>query len=340
MDSRLWLEMESNMNIREFAQYCGVSPATISRYFSGNASMSPELNERIRKGVQKTGYQPSAKYQRRKSEYVGPIVTVIPYLHHRFQIDILSELQKYCDELGRSMVILCYHEKQDPRVCLTQIRALSPTGIVLLHEGGDTLFYKSLSDLDVPLVVCSGLSATRQVPSVRIDDLTAAYDGANYLLGLGHRNIGIISDKAEAVGSGSQRIMGCRKALADAGLILPEDNIAYAWYAFDDGYRGMETLLRRNLGITAVFVFSDEMAAGAMACMHDQGIRVPEDISVLGFDNGSQALETRPALSSVAQPVVQVARRSIDRLLETGHRNVETITLPHSIVARESCRQL
>ncbi len=302
--------------------------------------MSPELADRIRKGAQKTGYQPSAKYQRRKSGHIGPIVTVIPYLHHRFQIDILSELQKYCDELERSMVILCYHEKQDPKVCLAQIRALSPAGIVLLHEGGDTLFYKSLSDLRTPLVVCSGLSAISQVSSVRIDDLRAAYDGANYLLHLGHRHIGIISDKAEAIGSGSQRIMGCKKALADAGLALPEENIAYAWYTFEDGYHGMETLLQRNLAITAVFVFSDEMAAGAMACLHDHGMKAPQDISVLGFDNGSQALETRPALSTVAQPMVQVARRSIDKLLESGGQNVETITLPHTIVVRESCRKL
>ncbi|MEA4899619.1 LacI family DNA-binding transcriptional regulator [Bacillota bacterium Meth-B3] len=328
------------MNIREFAAYCDVSPATISRYFSGSASMSPELNERIRRSVQKTGYQPSAKYQRRKSGLLEPIVTVIPYLHHRFQLDILSELQKYCDELERSMLILCYHEKQEPSVCLTRIRALSPAGVVLLHEGGDTLFYKSLSDLRIPLVVCSGLSATRQVSSVRIDDLAAAYDGANYLLRLGHRNIGIISDKAEAIGSGSQRIMGCRKALADAGLALPEENIAYAWYSFEDGYRGMETLLGRNLGITAAFVFSDEMAAGAMACLHDHGVKTPDDISVLGFDNGSQALETRPALSTVAQPVEQIARRSIDKLLEPGGQNVESITLPHTIAIRESCRKL
>ena len=116
--------------------------------------------------------------------------------------------------------------------------------------------------------------------------------------------------------------------MADAGLALPEENIAYAWYAFEDGYRGMETLLGRNLGITAAFVFSDEMAAGAMACLHDHGVKTPDDISVLGFDNGSQALETRPALSTVAQPVEQIARRSIDKLLEPGGQNVESIS-PH-----------
>lgn len=328
------------MNISEFAKRCGVSPATVSRYFSGSAGMSPELSERIRKAAEETGYQPSSKYQRRKGGPGGPIVVVVPYLHHRFQIDILSELQRYCDELTRPMAILCYHEKQDPAMCLHQIRAMNPAGVVLLHEGGDTLFYQSLSDLRLPMVMCSGLSATRKVPSVHINDLAAAYDGANYLLGLGHSKIGIISDEPEAVSSGSQRIMGCRKALTDAGLSLPDSHIAYAWYSFEDGRRGMETLLERQLGLTAVFVFSDEMAAGAMAALHDHGLSIPEDISVLGFDNGSQALETRPALSSVAQPVELVARRSIDELLEGSRETAESITLPHTLALRDSCRAL
>ncbi len=328
------------MNISEFAKLCGVSPATISRYFSGNATMSAELRERIRSEAERTGYQPLAKYQRRKAGLAGPIVTVIPYLHHRYQVDILSELQRYCEELERPMMILCQHEHRNASICLAQIRALQPAGIVLQHEGSESLFYPSLSDLHTPMVMCSGPSSTRQVSSVHIDDLTAAYDGANYLLELGHRNIGVISDEAEAIGSGSLRIMGCQKALADAGLALPEQNITHAWYSFEDGYKGMDTLLRRNLAMTAVFVFSDEMAAGAMACLHDHGIRVPEDISVLGFDNGSQALETRPALTTVAQPVQQIARRSIDMLLTPEKGRVESITLPHSIVVRDSCRKL
>lgn len=329
------------MNISEFAKYCGVSAATVSRYFSGKAAMSPEIRAAIAKAVQETGYQPSDKYQRRKAGRSGPILTIIPYLHHRFQADILAELQTYCDVLERQMVIICYRDGTSLDSCLEQIRAIRPSGIVLLHEGGDAVFYKPLADMHIPIVVCSGLSITRRVSAVHIDDLSAAYDGTNYLLQLGHKRIGIISDRAQAIGSGSQRIMGCQKAMADAGLPLPQEYISHAWYSFEDGYRGMMRLLERQLSLTAVFVFSDEMAAGAIAALQDQGLDVPGDISILGFDNSSQAHEIRPALTTVGQPLVQVARRSIDKLLEEGAATaVESIVLTHQIVERDSCRQL
>lgn len=329
------------MNINEFAKLCGVSPATVSRYFSGNAAMRSELSGRIRKLAEETGYQPSEKYQRRKVGGNGPIVTIIPYLHHRFQVDMLSELQKYTDSLKRQMIIICQPESDQLQACIPQIRNVNPTGVVLLHEGSDTDFTEFFKTPSIPMVLCSGLSMTRKISSVHIDDLIAAYDGANYLIRMGHKSIALISDQAEAIGSGSQRIMGCQKAFSDAGLNLPYEHIAHAWYSFEDGYKAMNELMARKIQFTAVFVFSDEMAAGAIAALHDRGIKVPEDISILGFDNGSQALETRPMLSTVGQPLEQIARRSIDIVISGGYDSeVESIILPHIIVERESCRKL
>lgn len=328
------------MNINEFAKLCGVSPATVSRFFSGNAAMSPALSQRIRQMAQETGYQPSVKYQRRKTGGNGPIVTVIPYFQHRFQIDLLSELQQYISSLGRQMITLSQPESHQIQDCTALIRSTNPVGMILLHEGGDADFSEYLHAPVIPMVLCSGLSATRTVSSVHIDDLVAAYDGANYLIHLGHKEIALISDQAEAIGSGSQRIMGCQKAFADASLVLPATHIAHAWHSFGDGYAAMNELLgRRGISFTAVFAFSDEMAAGAIAALQDHNIRVPEDISVLGFDNSTQAANTRPALTTVGQPLNQLARRSVDMLLckEYGNK-VESIILPHSMVVRESCQ--
>jgi DNA-binding LacI/PurR family transcriptional regulator len=329
------------MNIHEFAKRCGVSPATVSRYFSGNATMSHGLSERIRQVAEETGYQPSAKYQRRRVGGNGPIVTVTPYFKHRFQIDMLTELQHYADELGRHMVVLCQHESMHTQNCTSLIRSINPVGIVLLHEGGDREFLEFLNPPAIPMVFCSGQSITQRIPSVHIDDLTAAYDGANYLIRKGHKHIVLISDQAEAISSGSKRIMGCKKAFADADLQLPDNHIAHAWYSFADGYRAMTELLGRGLTFSAVFAFNDEMAAGALAALKDHRIRVPEDVSVLGFDNGSQAVEIRPQLTSVGQPLDQIARRSIDIILSgEGQSELASIILPHTIMERDSCRNL
>lgn len=329
------------MNINEFAKLCGVSPATASRFFSGNAALSPERSEHIRRLAEETGYQPSKRYQRRKAGGNGPIVALIPYLHHRYQVDLLSELQRYAGSLQRQMLILCESESERVQQCIPLIRSINSAGLVLLHEGSDGEFSPLLGVPAIPMVLCSALSVTKTISSVHIDDLAAAYDGARYLIGCGHTSIAVISDQAEAIGSGSLRIMGCQKAFLDAGLQLDDDRIVHAWYSFADGYAAMNRLLDRKIRFTAVFVLSDEMAAGAMAALHDRGIKVPEEISVLGFDNGYQALEIRPLLTTVGQPLEQIACRSIDILLAGNCTAApESIVLPHTLVERQSCRRL
>lgn len=327
------------MNIKEFAKLCGVSPATVSRYFSGTAPTSPEISEIISRAASETGYHPSPKYQRRKPGGNGLIIAVISYWHHAFQFDLVHELQSYCEELGKKLVVMCSEEEKMEQL-IPLIREISPEGVVLLHEGSDTIFYDALSDSRIPMVMCSAASLTRKVSSIHIDDITAAYDGTNYLLGLGHRDIVVISDEAEAISSGSQRIMGCKKAMADAGLVLRDEAIAYAGNSFSDGYYGMEVLLKRNIPMTAVFVFNDGMAAGVCSALRDKGYRVPDDISVLGFDGSSSSLEVRPRLSTVGQPVEQITHRSLDKLLSPHKNETESIVLGHTLIPRDSCRPL
>ena len=167
--------------------------------------------------------------------------------------------------------------------------------------------------------------------------MAAAYDGANYLIRLGHKNLGLISAKPQSISSGFQRIMGCKKALEDAGLALPDEHIVYGGSSVQDGYSAMNQLFERRLPISAVFVFSDDMAAGALASITDHGLSVPDDISLLAFDNCQVSLETRPHLTTIAQPIDLIAARSLE-LLWDYPETPESITLPHTIKKRASCK--
>lgn len=324
------------MTIREFARLCGVSPATVSRYFSGQGSISEETRKQIEEIVRKTGYHPPKSYRSRRKNH-SVIVVLLPNLQHTFFSDISEELRAQADKMNKKLVFLLMDERT-PQNTLSLIQAISPIGIILLHESTEDPISDALSNQNLPIVVCGALAVGRRFSSVHIDDMMATYDGINYLVGIGHREIGIISDNSYAISSGFQRITGCKKAMEDAGLPLPEERIIHGGLTFEAGYNGTRELFARDTSLTAVFAFSDDAALGAVAWLQDSGRHVPDDVSVLGFDDNSLAEKIRPRLTTIHQPLSTIAQKSIERLLEIqGTHDMASFTLPYQIVERESC---
>lgn len=325
------------MTIRELSAYCDISPSTLSRYFNGTAGISPKLREKIEKAVAETGYQPTFVYRRAHQPGSGMICAVLPRWQHVFSRELMEYLQPAAEKAGCSLSAIV-NNPNDPVATAAQISQLSPDHVALLFEGNSPAVYKLLIDRRIPTCICTAPSPNRSFLEVRIDDIAAAYEATNYLIGLGHRNIGLITDKAELISSGFQRLAGSRKAMYDAGISFTDRNIVYAGSSFDDGWNGMNELLKRNLGITAVFVFSDTMACGAIASLTDHGIHVPGDISVMGFDDIQIAEQCRPKLTTVHQPLEQMAKECVNQLLAGGKGT--SVILRHSIHIRESCRKL
>lgn len=327
------------MTIREFAKLCGVSPATISRYFSGQGTIGEEMRRRIEKEAKKTGYHPPDSYRSRRKNN-ATLVVLLPHLRHTFFTDILEELRQQAEKFHKKLAFLIMDE-HTPQNTLSLIQTLAPAGILLLHESTEDPIADVLGKQNIPIVVCGALAAGRRFSSVCIDDMMATYDGMNYLIELGHRDIGVIADNSRAISSGFQRITGCKKAMEDARLDFPESNIVHGGLTFDAGYQGAQTLLRRAPQLSAMFAFSDDAAAGAIAFLQDAGKDVPGDISVLGFDDNSLAEKLRPRLTTVHQPLSLIAQKSIERLLEIqGAHDMASFTLSCEITERQSCRRI
>ena len=324
------------MTIREFAMQCGVSPATVSRYFSGQGGISKENRLQIEKHVRKTGYHPPRSYRTRRKGN-DTIVVLLPHFHHTFFADMTEELCAQADQLKKKLVFLIMDDEM-PQNTLSLIQQFTPAGIILLHESTEDPISDALSRQSIPIVVCGALPVGRRFSSVHIDDMMAAYDGMNFLIEMGHRSIGILSDNSRAISSGFQRITGCRKAMDDAGLALSDGQIVHCGMTFEDGYTGAAQLARQMPEITAIFAFSDDTAAGAIAWMQDNGRHVPEDISVLGFDDNSLAEKIRPRLTTIHQPFALIAAKSIERLLDIEDvQDIASFTLMYEIAERESC---
>lgn len=327
------------MTIREFAKMCDVSPATASRFFSGRGSISEPVRLRIEQVAKKTGYAPPASFRGRRK--TSPIIAVIlPHFRQCFFNDMIEQLRIHAQRMGKRLFILPIDES-NPQNTMSLISATEPMGVILLHESIDFPLADALSRRNLPVIVCGAMAAGRRFSAVHIDDMMAAYDGVNYLIGLGHTRIGFLSDASRTISSGFQRLTGCRKAMEDARLSFDDSCVQPGGMTFDDGYEGIAALLERRPDLTAVFAFSDDLAAGAMTRLHEMGKRVPEDISVMGFDDNSMARRFSPPLTTVHQPLDQIAQKTLERLANMqGAHDVSSLTLACEIAKRASCRAI
>ena len=242
--------------------------------------------------------------------------------------------------MGKRLIILPI-DQSNPQNTLALISACEPMGVILLHESVDFPLADALSRRNLSAIVCGGLAAGRRFSAVHIDDMMAAYDGTNYLIGLGHTKIGFLTDASRAISSGFQRLTGARKAMEDAHLPFDDSLTQPGGMTFEDGYMGISQLMERHPELTAIFAFSDDLAAGAISRLREMGRRVPEDISVLGFDDNSMARRFSPALTTVHQPMEQIAQKTLERLANMqGAHDISSLTLACEIVERASCRPL
>lgn len=331
------------MNIRELARRCNVSPATVSRYLNKSAAVSEKTARDLDAAMRESGYVAVRRAPRRgggrKSLLIGVLAPTID--QHFFQ-SAIHELNRQISALGMTPVVLIMPYGDEGRV-IRQIRRLPLDGIVLL--GGDLSgdVMDELGRLPPPIIMCGESAADRRFSAVQVDDLAAAHAGAEYLLELGHRHIGFISDSQKSICSGFQRITGCRKAMEDHGIAWREDMAVFEGCGYTDGYEGAKRLLALHKEITALFAFSDEAAAGAITALHDLGVRVPQDVSVMGFDDLDIARRFRPAVTSVRQPLPELVAKALEILLEHisgGTRDTLSVIMPFSLRVRDSCRAI
>lgn len=324
------------MTIREFAKYCQISPATVSRYFNDEMSIGEDNRNTIETALTKTGY--THKFKKTKRDINNNlIVTLLTEWHHVYNQDLISAIQKECQRLGKRMIVEKI-ENNRPLKCIDPIKKMHPEGVILLHEDTDDYILETFVQNGIPIVLCSGLTRNHTASSVYVNNISASYDGANYLLDLGHKEIAIISDKSEVLSSGFHRLTGCLRAYEEHGIKIKDDHIFSVGSDYKDGYLSMEAVIKTLPNVTGVFAFSDAAACGAIAAVIDSGKKVPDDYSVLGFDNSLISTTFRPQITTIGQPKDQIAKLAVQELLSRD--KPKGVQLPHTLIERESCRKI
>lgn len=320
------------MTVREIAKLAGVSPATVSRYFTGAENVSEPIAAKIRDVLGEDERAQAAGTQ------TGPIVLIVPKKRMAFYTELIQRFMENVPLYGLQIFLLPVYRMEAGKLKSILLK-LKPSGLILFEEDDELPIQDIAHKLGIPVVLCGEASASMQSGEyIHVNDVVAAYEGTKYLLGLGHTKIVFFTNYGMGINASYQRMAGCTRAMTEAGLEFAEPYVKYGALVYENGYQFAQKLVKEQLDFTAIFAFSDEMACGAVNGLKDMGLRVPEDVSVLGFDDLPMAEQIRPRLTTMHQPLDDFVRCTVEYFLKENMAEVSReLLLPHSIIIRDSC---
>lgn len=333
------------MTIKDLSKETGYSVGTISRVLNGQPNVSERARKTIMACVERRGFQLNTNAKRLKQQHDDGILAIVSGTSNELFARMIVHLQRELAQTSYPLTVEYVDEKDDPvQRALRLSEETKPLGLIFL--GGDTLlFSKGFGAIRQPSVLLTADASElgfANLSSVTTDDTAAAACAVEYLLSLGHRGIGIISGDRDGHGPGSLRYRGCLRALQAHGLPLPEHYTVTTRYSFADGYAAAKQLMK-NPEITAIFAMSDVMAMGAIRALRDGGLRVPEDISVIGFDGIEMGEYYIPKLATIRQQADLLAQRGVALLLrgieahaEASHETVQFELITEGSVKKRS----
>ena len=306
------------MTIKDLAKETGYSVGTISRVLNGQPNVSERARQTILAYVEKSGFQLNSNAKQLRQTHGDGILAVVTGRQNELFAKMIEHIQRLLAETQYPLTVDYVDESEDAvQYALRLSREKKPLGFLFL--GGDTqLFAQSFGGIRAPSVLLTSDASElgfRNLSSVTTDDTAAAQCAVEYLFSQGHRRIGIITGDLIYSGLSWLRYEGCRRAFAAHGTTLSEEQCAVARYSYADGYTAAQRLVR-DQDLTAIFAMSDVMAIGAMRALRDNGLRVPEDISVFGFDGLTLGEYYIPKLTTIRQDDEQLARRGVALLLQ------------------------
>ncbi|WP_165400145.1 LacI family DNA-binding transcriptional regulator [Motilibacter rhizosphaerae] len=331
--------------LRDVAELAGVSPRTVSNVVNGYARVTPDTRAKVERALAQLDYQPNLLARSLANGRSGQILVVVPYLDTPYFSELLQAVIPRARTRGYDVLI--DQTDGDPRheaaLLRRRSRGLRYDGMLFSPLG---LSQDELRDRDqaLPLVVLGERSSDGGFDHVGIDDVAASRDAVRHLVACGRRRIAAIGDQPYRTGEAAQRrTEGYRQALAEAGLPVDESLVVQTpRFNRADGARAMEALLALPDPPDAVFAYSDLVALGAVHVLHRVGLRVPDDVAVVGYDDIEDGRYSNPTISTVSPDKAAIAREAVDRLLgrvegaRTGRG--EEILVDYALVPRQSTR--
>ncbi len=340
----------SMATMRDEALLAGVSTATVSHVINGSKKISPETTERVLQAISQVNYKPNTLAKSLRLGQTHTIGVLVEDIRGLPVADIVSGISETLAKGGYKTILYDLHLLEKLYNQYEQIgiyRQRINEGLSLLQASDvDGIIYVAMHDrhldylfdpMDTPLVFAYS-HGTQADTYVTYSNRDSAADMIRFLLGKGHKSIAVIAGHPHSYPT-AQRLLGIQMAMQQVGLTIPQEYIRYGDWEYDSGMEQAQELLKFPSLPTAVFAMNDLMAAGCMSALKSAGLRIPEDIAVVGFDNREIARYLQPPLTTVSLPTAEIGTRAalhiIDMINNPCTRPVREI-IHCSIIERDS----
>ena len=308
------------MTIKDLAAKTGYSVGTVSRVLNNQPHASKRARQVILKAAQDSGFQLNENARQLKQQRATSVLVVVKSTCNELFAEMITMIQQLIAHTSYPLIVDYLDEDANEVLRAVQLcREKKPLGILFL--GGNSLnFHRDFAKIDIPCVLVTNDAGGAEFPnlsSVTTDDREASRCAIESLVAQGHQKFAVVGGDRTRSDTSRLRYEGCMQAFQVHGIAFDEDlDYQGVRYSYEDGYNATRALLAAGRTFTALFAAADVMAIGAIRALRDAGLRVPEDVSVMGFDGLAVGEYTVPTLSTIRQSVDAMARRSVDLLLE------------------------
>jgi LacI family transcriptional regulator, galactose operon repressor len=308
------VESSHSPSIYEVASSAGVSVATVSRVLNGTGPVSPEARRRVLDAVESLGYVPHSAARSLSTRRTMNVGVLLPDVHGAFFSEIVRGIDLAARAAGYHILVSSSHSDLGETSAVLQALHGRIDGLLLLTAGMDADWLRRTLPRRVPAVLLYNSGADEEYDTIGVDNRRGAQMAVDHLLGLGHRRIALICGPAGNADA-EERLRGFREALAARGLKADPDLELPGDFREESGFLAGERLADLAPPPTAVFAANDAMAIGCLAALRGRGLRVPEDVSLVGFDDIPIARYLTPALTTVQVPIAEIGGRALERLV-------------------------
>jgi len=324
---------------QDVAKRAGVSIATVSRVLNNAPHVRPEIRRKVLRAVKALNYQPNRTAQRLRARQSKVLGLIISDIQNPFFTSVVRGIEDVAYQNGYSLV-LC-NSDEDPekeKLYVDVMRAEAVAGVIIASASETQPHIDTLLDTHIPVVALDRRIKDRRVDSVLVSNVQGAYQAVTHLIERGHRYIGFIGLPLNRT-TGRERFEGYQRALRQHHLPVVRARMRISDAKQQGGYAAAQDLLAHQPRLTALFVANNLTTLGALQAIHERGLRIPDDISIVGFDDMPWATLLHPPLTAVAQPTYELGRQAAELLLarlKDPRKPVAHVQLPTTLIVRGS----
>ena len=334
------------MTIKDLAAKTGYAVGPVSRALNDHPNVSDKARKVILQAAEESGFQLNVNAKQLKQTHSNSILVIVKGTGNELFAEMLEYIQNLIAKTRYQLVVDYNDEEENEVIRAVQLcREKKPLGLLFLG-GNSKNFARDFDKIDIPAVLVTNNASALQfknLSSVCTDDAAAAQCAIETLIALGHRKIAVIGGDRNNSDTSCLRFEGCMRAFQAQGIPFDQErDYQGVRYSYRDGYRAVQALLKAGSQFTAIFACADVMAIGAMRALQEAGLRVPEDVSVMGVDGLPLCAFLTPQLSGICQSIRGIALRSVEILLDAVENGMTARheTVPFQVQQRESIRAI